>query len=166
MLHPNGWRFFYLSRLPRLLSSLRWRQFFPVLACHEYWWQTMTQFTSDEFRRFVLLCGIFHYMEALYHPQTNGLAERVVQSVKNALHKMKGQSATFNDKLQWFLTAYRNTPHKTTGKIPAELLLGQRNYGRLDLIRPTTKPKRKKIVAKFRAGVVMARNLRPEKKNK
>ena len=40
------------------------------------------QFASEEFRKFTSGNGIIHRMGAHYHPQSNGLAERMVQSVK------------------------------------------------------------------------------------
>jgi transposase InsO family protein len=95
------------------------------------------QFTSEEFKRFMLINGIVHRREAPYHPQTNGLAERAVQSVKKALHKMRDQPGTFEDKLQRFFTSYQNTPHKSTGKTPVEELLGRQNRGKFDLFQPT-----------------------------
>ncbi|XP_045030409.1 uncharacterized protein K02A2.6-like [Daphnia magna] len=110
------------------------------------------QFTSQEFKRFMLVNGIVHHRGAPYHPQTNGLAERVVQSVKKASHKMRDQPGTFEDKLQCFLTSYRNTPHKSTGKTPAEVLLGRQNRGKFDLFQPTDLMKKEKIKAEFQAG--------------
>ena len=38
--------------------------------------------------------------------------------------------------LQRFLISYRNTPHKSTGRSPAELLLGRRIRTKLDLLKP------------------------------
>jgi transposase InsO family protein len=45
------------------------------------------QFTSEEFRRFMLMNGIFNRMGAPYNPQSNGLAELAMQSVKKALER-------------------------------------------------------------------------------
>ena len=39
-------------------------------------------------------------------------------------------------RLQRFLISYRNTPHKSTGRSPAELLLGRRIKTKLDLLKP------------------------------
>ena len=42
-------------------------------------------FTSAEFRTFMARNGIRHITSAPYHPSTNGLAERAVQTFKQAL---------------------------------------------------------------------------------
>ncbi|KFD66223.1 hypothetical protein M514_10611, partial [Trichuris suis] len=41
--------------------------------------------------------------------------------------------------LQRFLFSYRNTPHSTTGRAPAELLIGHRLRNKLDLLKPSLK---------------------------
>lgn len=46
------------------------------------------QFTSAKFKSYVEISGISHLMGAPYLPQSNGLAERAVQTVKSALLKM------------------------------------------------------------------------------
>ena len=67
--------------------------------------------------------GIKHTFSAPYHPSTNGLAERVVQTFKQGLHEISQR--TVAEKLTKFLFKYRITPYSTTGIPPAELLMGR-----------------------------------------
>ena len=53
--------------------------------------------------------GIKNLTSALYHPASNGLAKRCVQSFKSAM-KSGTQVKPLNIKLATFLLAYRNTP--------------------------------------------------------
>ena len=46
-----------------------------------------TQFVSSEMTRFLTQNGIRHITSAPYHPATNGLAERFVQTFKKAVGK-------------------------------------------------------------------------------
>ena len=91
-------------------------------------------FTSEEFKTFLKANGIRHIKSAPYHPSTNGLAERAVQTVKQGLKQMQG--AAVEEKLSRFLHKYRITPHSTTGIAPSELLMGRRLRSRLDLLHP------------------------------
>ncbi len=94
------------------------------------------QFTSEEFRTFLKCNGIRHITSAQFHPSTNGLAERFVQSLKNALRAMADEHITLHQKLINFLFAYRNAVHSTTNQTPAMLFLGRSLRSRLDLLRP------------------------------
>ncbi|KAL5473476.1 hypothetical protein EMCRGX_G027965 [Ephydatia muelleri] len=94
-------------------------------------------FTSQEFKTFVSRNGFRHARCAAYHPSSNGLAERAVQTFKDALKKTSGDIAT---RLARFLFQYRNTPHTTTGRSPAELLLGRKPRTPLDLLHPGNSP--------------------------
>ena len=85
---------------------------------------------------FVRSNGIRHLTSAPYHPATNGLAERAVQTSKQALRAMSEISKPVKEKLAKFLIAYRNTPHSTTGVSPTQLLLGRPLRTRLDLVKP------------------------------
>ena len=89
---------------------------------------------SSEFKKFLQLNRIRHITSAPYHPSTNGLAERAVQTVKQGIKQMEGDS--LEEKLSRFLHKYRITPHSTTGISPSELLMGKRLRSRLDLIYP------------------------------
>ena len=44
-----------------------------------------SQFTSEEFAAFMNANGIHHIRSAPYHPSTNGLTERFIQSLKHCL---------------------------------------------------------------------------------
>ena len=95
-----------------------------------------TQFVSEEFQAFVKSNGIRHITSAPYHPATNGLAERAVQTFKQALRSMHQNSRPVKEKLAKFLIAYRNTPHSTTDVSPTQLFLGRPLRTRLDLVKP------------------------------
>ena len=91
-------------------------------------------FTSEEFENFLHGNGIAHTRTAPYHPASNGLAERSVQTFKQGIKRLK--EGTVETKLSRFLLKYRLTPHSTTGRSPAELLLGRQPRSRLDLLHP------------------------------
>lgn len=96
-------------------------------------------FTSEVFQEFMEKNGIRHVRTAPYHPASNGLAERAVETLKEGLRKMSGHS--LETKLSRFLFQYRITPHTTTGMSPAELLLGRRPKSHLDLLHPDVQAK-------------------------
>ncbi|XP_054875417.1 uncharacterized protein K02A2.6-like [Amphiprion ocellaris] len=98
-----------------------------------------TCFTSTEFQDFVKKNGIHHVRSAPFHPSTNGLAERAVQTFKEGMKKMK--EGTIQTRLSRFLFSYRITPHATTGLSPAELMMSRRLRSALDLVRPDVKTK-------------------------
>ena len=89
----------------------------------------------EEFEQFLKRNGCKHITSAPYHPATNGLAERCVQSFKNAM-KSETEVKSLNIKLARLLLAYRNTPHSTTGEPPPRLCLRRRLRTRLGLLKP------------------------------
>ena len=74
-------------------------------------------FTSEEFKDFTKNNGIRHVTSAPYHPASNGLAERTVQTFKESMKKFS--ESLISTRVSRFLFAYRNTPHTTTGSSPA-----------------------------------------------
>ena len=91
------------------------------------------QFTASEFAEFCELNGI-RYVRVPYHPSSNGLEERAVQTFKKGLKKLSKGSV--QDKFSRFLFLYRIMPQSTTGTSPAELLFGRPLQFRLYLLRP------------------------------
>ena len=67
-----------------------------------------TAFTSAEFRAFMSANGIRHVTSAPYHPASNGLAERYVQTFENAIKKSGAED--LQQQLSRFLFHYRSTP--------------------------------------------------------
>ncbi|XP_029947498.1 uncharacterized protein K02A2.6-like [Salarias fasciatus] len=94
-------------------------------------------FVSKEMEDFLQSNGIKHILSSPYHPSSNRLAERMVQTVKHAIKASKSESP-LKQRLDTFLLKYRNTPHPTTGTSPAYLLMKRRLRTRLDLLRPAT----------------------------
>ena len=95
------------------------------------------QFTSTEFSDFLQENGITHYKSPPYHPASNGLAENMVKNIKQLLKKESPDSrAKVKDTITIFLRTYRNIPHTTTNKTPAELILKQLPRTRLALTSP------------------------------
>ena len=92
-------------------------------------------FTSVQFEAFMKSNGISHKRVPPYHPSSNGLAENFVRTVKQALDK-SDKSWSVESAIAKILAAYRNTPHITTSKTPAELLLKRLPRTRLSLIHP------------------------------
>ena len=64
-----------------------------------------SQFTSQEFAEFMKRNGIKHIKSTPYHPSTNGLAERFVQTFKRAMLKDFGSRPTHHQ-LANFLLVY------------------------------------------------------------
>lgn len=89
-------------------------------------------FTSIEFENFLQMNGIKQVRTSPYHPASNGLAERAVQTFKKAMKKMVQDGGRLTEKLHRFLFNYRITPHTTTGKAPCELLMGRKLVSTFD----------------------------------
>ena len=93
-------------------------------------------FTSEEFQTFCRNNGIIHKTSAPWHPATQGLVERFVQTFKLAMKSASTDGGSLHQKINSFLLQYRNAPHATTNESPAKLFLGRQLRSRLDLIKP------------------------------
>ena len=97
------------------------------------------QFTSTDFKQFLKGNQIKHILSAPYHPASNGLAERFVQTLKRALKASEKEGKTIQHRLAEFLFEYRATPHSTTKVSPSELLQKRKLRTRFSLLMPNIK---------------------------
>ncbi|XP_063914805.1 uncharacterized protein K02A2.6-like [Zophobas morio] len=83
--------------------------------------------------------GIKHLRISPYNPQSNGLAENAVKTVKNklkaALADEKNKDVPMSTLLARFLMINRNTPHTTTGISPAEAIFGRKLHIRVSMLK-------------------------------
>ena len=93
-----------------------------------------TAFTSAEFEHFCKRSGLRHITSSSYHPATNDLAERAVQTFKEGMKKLTNGS--LETQMVWSLLRYRLTPQSVTGVSPAELLMGRPLRSQLGLLYP------------------------------
>ena len=119
--------------------------------------------------------GVKHIRTIPYHPASNGLAERFVQSFKQGLRASQNDGRSLNNRLSTFLLTYRSTPHATTGVPPCTLFLQRKLRTRFDLLKPSCEERvlekqaqqkeqhdRRAKSREWHVGQsVMAKNLRP-----
>ena len=94
------------------------------------------QFSSAAFQKFVYDWHFQHSTSSPHYPQSNGLAESAVKTIKNIMRKAKESVGD-----AWMgLLAHRNTPSQDINKSPAQLLFGRRARTTLpsteELLRP------------------------------
>ncbi|KAK7939317.1 hypothetical protein WMY93_002643 [Mugilogobius chulae] len=95
-----------------------------------------TNFTSRLMQLFNQQLGITAIKTTPYHPQTDGLVERLNQTLKRMLRKFVADTGKDWDRwLPFLLFAYREVPQASTGFSPFELLYGWDVQGPLDLLR-------------------------------
>ncbi|CAD6200298.1 unnamed protein product [Caenorhabditis auriculariae] len=97
-----------------------------------------TQFTSQLFAEMCQNGNIQHIRTAPYCPQSNGQAERFVDTLKRALKKLqKGEEKISEEILNEFLMRYRRTPLEVLkGKSAAEVHLGRQIRTKIDSLKP------------------------------
>ena len=94
------------------------------------------QFVAREFQTFLKMNCIKHTLCPPYHPSTNGLAERHVQTFKR-MYRACPDKGSPQHKVANVLFRYRNTPHSTTNKTPAQLFLKREPRTHLSFIKPS-----------------------------
>ncbi|XP_018406351.1 PREDICTED: uncharacterized protein K02A2.6-like [Cyphomyrmex costatus] len=110
-----------------------------------------TQFISEKFQSFCLSYGIQHLRTPPFHPSSNGLTERFVDTFKRGLQKLTG-GENIRNHLPIFLKQYRSTPNvNVPNKVsPAEALIGRPMRTVLDLLKPSIRQQPQKDDIKLR----------------
>ena len=93
------------------------------------------QYSSREFSMFAKEYGFVHCTSSPRYPQSNGEAERGVQTVKSLLKKTENQDDPY-----LALLAYRSTPLSGSGCSPAELLMNRKLRTTLPILPENLKP--------------------------
>jgi hypothetical protein len=82
-------------------------------------------FQGGRFKEYCDYMGCKHRRITPLWPQANGEAERFMQNIGKVASVAKLEGKNWKQEIYKFLRSYRNTPHPSTGKVPAELMFGR-----------------------------------------
>jgi cleavage and polyadenylation specificity factor subunit 1 len=85
-----------------------------------------TQFTSHLWSKLCDDLGINHVTTTAYHPQSNGMVERVHRQIKDAL-RARQAGGEWPSHLSWVLLGLRAAPKEISGLSSAEAVYGQQS---------------------------------------
>lgn len=109
-------------------------------------------FNLFQFSKFASEKNIKSLKGPIYHPQSNGLAERGVQTIKQYFKKFildnKLTKETSFQKIQRFRRSYNNVPSTVTGKSPNEILLNYVPRTEINILNPLVIQEKRKLADK------------------
>ena len=108
-------------------------------------------FTSHAFKVFATELGFKHRKITPLWPKANAEAERFMRTLGKAIRTARTEQKNWEKELQKFMRNYRSTPHSSTGKSPAELLMGRQIKTKLPEM-PTLHPTQPAIANKDSAA--------------
>ena len=82
------------------------------------------QFTSGTWRQSLSRLGIVASTTTAYHPQANGLVERLHRTLKNALRCAGRSNGSWSRALPWVMLGLRSAPRSDTAASAAEVVFG------------------------------------------
>jgi len=91
------------------------------------------QFESALFNHLTISLGITHLRTSSYHPQTNGMVERSHRTMKASL-RILATSSSWTKALPFVLLGWHNTPNRSSGVSPAQLLFGSNTFMPTELV--------------------------------
>ena len=129
----------YMSQFPivRRLASMTAHQIadhFKQIISEYGWPETIISdngpcYASKAFKKLMKEYNVNHVTSSPHYPQSNGLAEKYIQIVKNLFHKAKEEGQD----LHKCLMTYRNTPLSSTLQSPMQMLLNRTTRSYLPL---------------------------------
>lgn len=84
-----------------------------------------SQFTGHLWKSICEILGIQARFTTAYHPQSNGMVERIHRDIKNGLRARLDGSGEWMDELPWVMYGLRSAINDETGTTPAEHLYGK-----------------------------------------
>ena len=96
-----------------------------------------TQFVSNVFENFCVKFNIAHLTSPVFHPASNGEAERFVQTFKHGVDKNVKGGKSLVDSVRFVMSSHRGSPHPCLDWLsPAEVLHGRQPKHLLSLFSP------------------------------
>ena len=127
----------YTSRFPivrglKSMSAQHITEHFKSIFSEYGWPDTVVSdngpcYAAETFANLMKEYAVNHITSSPHYPQSNGLAEKFVQIVKNLFYKVKEEGADIDK----YLMIYHNTPLASTSKYPMQVL--QQRSARLQL---------------------------------
>ena len=84
-----------------------------------------TQFLSNEFQELLQSYGIHHTVTSSYHPETNGMIERMHATINTMIRSTIAEGGEWRTKLPAISWALRTTFHRTLGSTPFRAAFGR-----------------------------------------
>ena len=107
------------------------------------------QFASKTFADWCNAYSIAHLTSAPFHPASNSEADRLVRVFKKAMKRaVREEKKSKHLALREFLQQYRVTPHCTTSRTPAELMLVHQVRSSLCVLQPRAHTAKQTLPAK------------------
>ena len=92
-------------------------------------------FFSDLFKRVCKIYNIDKITTTPYHPECNGVLERMHGTLGSILTKARAECLQWPDVLPMALHALRRMPNRSTGFAPCELVYGRMMRGPIDVFK-------------------------------
>ena len=128
-------------------KSTKFEKLFPGMdssfACHgipeEIIHDGGPPYNGSEWRKYAAACGFKSSLCTPEHPQSNSLAEKFMSSLVKLTHASISEHKNPKTEITKFLMTYRNTPHSSTGKTPASLMMDRKIRTKLPALISTPK---------------------------